>query len=130
MAGESGDASLRGRIAAYERWAHTADRAAATAPARAGLDARFAAEVDPGGMLAPDELARRVAAKRSAHFTRLALLSAQSRRRARDARRTAREASITGGARQAAAELRAAAADIDAAAAAPQDREQDTRAVP
>ena len=40
-------ASLRARIAANERWASTDDRHAAAAPARAGFDARFAAEVDP-----------------------------------------------------------------------------------
>jgi hypothetical protein len=119
MAGNSGDASMRGRIAAYERWARTGDRTAATAPARAGLDATFAAEVDPDGSLGPEELARRIAAKRSAHFTRLARKSAESRRRGREARRIAQEAQAVASARQAAAELRRAADEMDAAAAGP-----------
>lgn len=80
------DASLRGRIAAYEKWARTADRTAATAPARAGLDARFAAEVDPDGTLEPGDRARRVQAKRKAYFARLARMSAHARRSERDRR--------------------------------------------
>lgn len=111
------DASLRGRVAALERWAHTEDRAAATAPARAGLEARFAAEVDPQGILDPAELAARVAAKRKAHFARLSLLSAQSRRRAAEGRRAASEREAADAARRAAAELRRAADDLEDAAA-------------
>lgn len=83
------EASLRGRIAAYERWARTADRTAATAPGRRGLEARFEREVDPSGELDPAERARRVDAKRKAHFMRLALLSARSRRAAAEARAAA-----------------------------------------
>jgi hypothetical protein len=116
MAEKSGEASLRGRIAAYERWAHTKDRSAATAPARAGLDAKFAAEVDPDGTLAPDELSRRVAALRRAHFTRLALLSARSRSRAKQARQAITEMETAADARRAADELRSAAAEMDSAA--------------
>jgi hypothetical protein len=83
------EASLRARIAAYERWARTADRTAATAAARRGLEARFEREVDPAGELDPAERARRVDAKRKAHFARLALLSAQVRRARADARTAA-----------------------------------------
>jgi hypothetical protein len=74
-AAQSAEASLRGRIAAYEWWAHTADRTAATAPGRRGLEARFEREVDPAGELDPAERARRVYAKRKAHFARLALVA-------------------------------------------------------
>jgi len=112
------DASLRGRIAASERWAHTDDRAAATAPARAGLDARFAAEVDPDGVLDPAELARRVKSKRTAHFARLARLSAASRRKAATARQTAREQRSTAEAQRIAAELRQAADALESTASA------------
>jgi hypothetical protein len=101
MTESSADASLRGRIAANERWARVADRTAATAPARAGLDAKFAAEVDPDGTLGPEDRARRIDAKRRAHFARLARLSAQNRRRA-------------AAGRQAAADLRSPADEIDA----------------
>jgi hypothetical protein len=110
------EASLRGRIAAYERWARTSDRAAATAPARRGLDARFEREVDPNGELDPAERARRVEAKRKAHFTRLALLSARSRRAAREAREMTAAGGIVAGARATAQQLRAAADDLDTAA--------------
>jgi hypothetical protein len=109
MPGKSGEASLHARIAALERWAKTEDRVAATAPARAGLNARFEREVDPKGELDPAELARRVEAKRRAHFTRLALKSAQSRRQAAETRRALTNAAE---ARQTAAELEEAAAQL------------------
>lgn len=109
-------ASMRGRIAAYEKWARTGNRTAATAPARAGLDAKFVAEVDPDGTLDPADRARRVAAKRKAHFTRLALLSAQSRRRAQAARRTVSEEKAITDAQRIAASLHSAADEIAAAA--------------
>jgi hypothetical protein len=58
------DRSLIASIAANERWARTEDRTAATAPGRRAFEARF-----------PNENARR------AHFQRMALKSAQARRR-------------------------------------------------
>lgn len=76
----STDRTLAATIAAHESWANTADRSARTAPARAALMARFEREVDPDGMLAPDERARRAEHKRKAYFARLALKSAQARR--------------------------------------------------
>lgn len=72
---------LRARLAAHTRWALERDPTAATAPARAGFHDRFVREVDPDGVLPPDELARRVEHARKAYFTRLALKSAQARRR-------------------------------------------------
>ena len=75
---------MRARIAANDRWAQTADRTAATAAARAALDAKFERQVDPGGTLPPDERARRAQNARKAHYSRLALASARSRRRARE----------------------------------------------
>ncbi len=65
--------SLVAAIAAHESWARTANRTARTAPARAALDRKFldAAGGDPV----------RAAHLRSAHFKRLALKSAQARRR-------------------------------------------------
>jgi hypothetical protein len=115
------EASMYASIAANERWARTSDRTAATAPARAGLDARFEAEVDPNGTLDPAERAKRIAAKRRAYFKRLALRSAQSRRQAADARRAASEyqsaSQSAAQARQTAAELRRAADELENAAA-------------
>jgi hypothetical protein len=71
---------MAGRIGAYERWAVEPDRRAATAPARKGLEAKWAAEVDPDGRLAPAELARRVESKRKAHMARMTAAAAASRR--------------------------------------------------
>lgn len=77
------DRVLRARIAAHERWAHESDRSAATARARQAALDRFEIEVDPDGLLPPAERAKRAAHARSAYFTRLALKSAQARRKGR-----------------------------------------------
>lgn len=72
--------ALIARIAAAERWAHAADRAKATDPARRAFADRFDREVDPDGTLDPTERARRAASAKTAYFSRLALKSAQARR--------------------------------------------------
>ncbi|GAB3663441.1 hypothetical protein GCM10027596_26610 [Nocardioides korecus] len=69
------------KIAANARWARETDRSAATQAARDGMTRRFEREVDPDGALAPDERARRVENARSAFYQRIALKSAQARRR-------------------------------------------------
>lgn len=68
---------LAASIAAHEGWAATTDRTARTAPARAAHDQKFldAAGGDPV----------RAESLRKAHFKRLALKSAQARRRAKEA---------------------------------------------
>lgn len=73
--------SLRAEIAAHESWAKTDDPSARTAPARAAFLKRFEDHVDPYGVLDPAERARRAESKRRAYFKRLALKSAQARRR-------------------------------------------------
>ena len=73
--------SLRGQVAAHTSWARTPDRAARTANARKAALDRFEREVDPEGTLMPSERARRAASARKAYFARLALKSAQARRR-------------------------------------------------
>lgn len=75
---------LRSSLAAHTSWANTEDRSARTAPARRALDAKFLEEAggDP----------KRAEHLRKAHFQRLALKSAQSRRRAREATEAARAA--------------------------------------
>ena len=70
------DRSAIGRIGAHISWANTKDRTARTAPARAALDARFLAEAG-GDPVRAQHL-------RKAHFQRLALKSAQSRRKAKE----------------------------------------------
>jgi hypothetical protein len=47
--------------------------------------AQFELQVDPEGTLSPAERSRRAEHLRKAHFQRLALKSAQSRRRAKEA---------------------------------------------
>ena len=76
--------SQAGYIGAHVSWANTVDRSARTAPARAALDAKFLAEADGDPV--------RAAHLRKAHFARLALKSAQSRRKARDHLAAARAA--------------------------------------
>ena len=73
--------SIRAQIAAHERWAKTPDRTSATAPARRALEAKFEREVDPDGKLSPIERAKRVENARKAYYARLALKSAEARRR-------------------------------------------------
>jgi hypothetical protein len=72
-------ASLRAEIAANEKWAREPDRAAATAKARRAFLAKLEAEVDPAGVLPPEERARRVESLRRAHMARMALKSSRAR---------------------------------------------------
>lgn len=73
--------AIAGRIGAYTMWAHTPDRAARTAPARRAAMARFEREVDPEGVLSPEERAKRAQYARKAYFQRLGLKSAAARRK-------------------------------------------------
>lgn len=65
--------SLRGQIAAHTSWGNTTDRTARTAKARNTFEEKFLAEAggDP----------KRAESLRKAYFARLALKSAQARRR-------------------------------------------------
>lgn len=69
------------QIAAHESWARTTDRSARTANARKAMLDKFEKQVDPDGTLTPAERAKRAEHARKAHFKRLALKSAQARRR-------------------------------------------------
>lgn len=73
---------LRARLASHESWAQTADRSARTAPARAALDAKFLEQAG-GDPVRAEHL-------RKAYYARLALKSAQARRRNREARAAAK----------------------------------------
>ena len=75
--------ALHSRLASHVRWSREADRTAATAPARAGLQARFEKQVDPDGVLDPVEREKRVANARQAHYLGMAYRSAQVRARRR-----------------------------------------------
>lgn len=86
MAGlERSDRALRGRIGAYRLHA-THDSRETSKPGRMAFLASFERLVDPDGTLSPAERARRAAHARSAHFAKLAFLSAKARRK-RSARR-------------------------------------------
>ncbi len=76
--------ALAARIAAHESWAATSDRSARTAPARRAFTERFEQQADPDGDLDPAERTRRAESLRSAHYARLALKSAQARRKSRE----------------------------------------------
>ncbi len=67
---------LRARLGAYSLHAQGKTN---TAPALAAYNARWDREVDPEGILAPDERARRADLARKAHYTRMALQSARVR---------------------------------------------------
>ncbi|MFD9906552.1 hypothetical protein [Streptomyces sp. NPDC059063] len=71
---------LRGAIAANAMWSKIEDRTAHTAAARRAFMDHFEAEVDPDGVLSPQERAIRAESARRAHFQRLALASAKARR--------------------------------------------------
>ena len=67
---------LVSQIAAHESWGRTDNRTARTAPARAAMQAKFLEQAG-GDPVRAEHL-------RKAHYTRLALRSAQSRRKARE----------------------------------------------
>ena len=78
---------LRAQLAAHTSWANTADRTKRTEAGRKAMLSKFEQQVDPDGTLDPVERARRAESARKAHFTRLALLSAQARRKGAASRR-------------------------------------------
>jgi hypothetical protein len=82
MASSAAQRSLAGSIGAHTRWSRIntpADRAAATAKARAARQLSWERQADPDGVLPPDELAAAVDRLKRAHFARMALRSAQAR---------------------------------------------------
>ncbi len=73
--------ALIARIAAQTRWAKESPAAQGT-KMRAGLEQRWLLEVDPAGVLPEPERLRRAQSARQAHMCRMALRSAQARRKA------------------------------------------------
>lgn len=68
-----------------------------TREARAAFLSKFDREADPDGTLPPDERRRRAEALRRAHYSRMALASAKSRRRrSRRPRKRSHDASTVG----------------------------------
>jgi hypothetical protein len=73
--------TLRARLAAHTQWAKEADPSSRTAKARRAADARFlkeARQLHPDGT--EDQIARAAVQLRKAHYSRMALASAKSRR--------------------------------------------------
>ncbi len=70
---------LRARMAAHALHARVSDPSAHTAPARKVFLSRFEREVDPEGVLAPEERARRAEHAKKAYFIRLAAASRKAR---------------------------------------------------
>jgi hypothetical protein len=71
--------ALQARMATHALHARVEDPAAHTAPARKVFLSRFEREVDPEGLLEPQERARRAEHAKKAYFTRLALASSKAR---------------------------------------------------
>ena len=88
-ASDNDDRALRARMAAHLLHAQIDDPAAHTAAARAAFLSRFEREVDPDGILDPQERARRAEHAKKAYFLKLALQS----RKARAAKRRAKNQS-------------------------------------
>ena len=74
---------LQARMAAHALHARVQDPTAHTAPARKVFLSRFEREVDPEGVLEPQERARRAEHARKAYFLRLATESSKSRAKKR-----------------------------------------------
>jgi len=68
------------RIAAEISWSRTEDRSARTRPARQKFLERFEREVDPDGVLPPDERRRRAEHAKRAYMLRLAKRAVAARR--------------------------------------------------
>jgi hypothetical protein len=68
-------------MAAHALHAQIEDPAAHTAPARQAFLSRFEREVDPEGVLAPQERARRAEHAKKAYFLKLAAASSKARAR-------------------------------------------------
>lgn len=75
--------SLRGRLGAYVVHSRY-DSRELTKPARAAFESKFERDVDPDGVLPIEERLRRAEMARKAHFLRLAIKSAEVRRRKRE----------------------------------------------
>lgn len=71
---------LAGRLGAHTSWANTTDRTARTAPGTQAFLDRFEREVDPDGVLDPQERGIRAQHARKAYFLRLSLKAAEARR--------------------------------------------------
>jgi hypothetical protein len=84
LAVDAEEMARRGRIGAHVTHSRH-DARELTAPARAAFLTTFEKQVDPDGVLPPDERRRRATHARKSHMARLARLSVLARKGARDA---------------------------------------------
>lgn len=77
------EARQRGALGAHVRWSRESDRSAATAAARAAALSRFEREVDPDGVLSPEERAVRARHAKAAHMRRMSMAAAKARKSAK-----------------------------------------------
>ena len=92
QASDNNDRVLRARMAAHLLHAQISDEAQHTAPARAAFLSRFEREVDPGGVLDPEERARRAEHAKKAYFLKLSLASRKARAKKRRSNKDGLEA--------------------------------------
>ena len=85
------DAKTWGQIGGLTAWARN-DPETMVGPAHRGFRARFEREVDPDGLLAPDERAKRADRAQRAHMLTLAAKSAAARRANREGKVRASDA--------------------------------------
>jgi hypothetical protein len=78
--------TMRAALASNISWANTEDRTARTENGRQAHWEKFKRQVDPDGKLTPAERHKRAENAYKAHFQRMALKSAKSRRLAKEAR--------------------------------------------
>lgn len=82
-AGESmtpAERSLRASAASLTYWSQVPDRELAMKPLRDGFRRKLEQQVDPDGVLAPEERARRAEFARRAHLANASRLGVKSRR--------------------------------------------------
>jgi hypothetical protein len=72
--------NINARIAAETSWARTPDRTARTHPARQAFLNRFEKQVDPDGILPPEERRQRAEHAKRAYMLQLAKRSAAARK--------------------------------------------------
>lgn len=76
------DMAMRGRIGAHVTHSRY-DSRELTSSAREAFLSNFERQVDPDGVLSPEERRRRAEHAKKAHFSRLALKSAEARRKSK-----------------------------------------------
>ncbi|OZM74186.1 hypothetical protein CFN78_06640 [Amycolatopsis antarctica] len=73
--------TAQSRAAAHHSWARTSDRTRRTAAARTAADERFERQVDPHGLMSPQDRAKAAASARRAFYCDIARKSVAARRR-------------------------------------------------